>query len=187
MLRQCVWALVLVSLGALAQAEPIVWDEELKFQSDIGLGSVQEGALSRFQYSHNLANVGFVVGDDQALSATLSLALRDDSSRDNSEWAHISLLGSASSGLYEIDFVDIDVALTLQALVLLNASGQLEIVIEQLAGDFILTGSRLIAQGERSINAVSVSEPSIFLLLSVALVLLLGVQPRDFYSLPLRA
>ncbi len=118
-----------------------------------------------YEYSHNINDDGFELGT--AISATLSIDVRDDSCWDFFE-----------SVLFVVEDFDFDTGsfsfgsdffgdLEVNALGALNEDGILDVTIVALAGDFIVGNSVLSVITE---DATSVPEPAALLLMSLGLV-----------------
>jgi hypothetical protein len=131
------------------------------------------GGYSIFSYQHSILEDGFIPGQDSVSDYNLTIGLRDDRDRWWSEAAIINLPGLTSDRIVEVDFSDIIAGSSFAGLFSLNENGILNVTIARWWGDFFLTGSTLVADGQ---TPASAPIPAAVLLLGSGLIGLLGLR-----------
>jgi hypothetical protein len=129
---------------------------------------------STFSYEHNILDEGFIPGQDVITDYTLTIGLVDDAD-DGPEYAVINLPGFFSDRIFEVDFGDTIVGRSFAGLFSLNDDGILNVTVARLWGDFFLTGSTLVADGQ-TISHTPI--PASVLFLATGLIGLLGFRRR---------
>lgn len=151
-------ALLLAASTASASYIPATWTDSLS-------GNVYVGSGQSFSYNHNLLDNGFTPGEDIISEFWLTLNLADDGDR-SSEVAYVSLPGVTgdafvtSFGLSGAEYGGWSIA----GLIQLNVLGTLSVSVSSIYGDFLLTGSNLVASGY-----ANVPEPGTLALMGIGL------------------
>ena len=125
-----------------------------------------------FSYTHDISDNGFNVGSDTVQGYTFTVGIRDDKDKwyEFSEIVYINQPGpiwsdSGAIELFNWVYEDITTGASYQGIAALNATGQLDITITSLLGDFYVDKSSLNAWG----SSASVPEPSSLALLAAGL------------------
>ena len=120
--------------------------------SDSWSGSVylSERRTSEWDYTFDITNDGFVVGEDQVNFYSLSFSFLDGDR--SSEWVSLFQDGIFTQN-WEVDLGTIGLTGTAQGRSALNEFGQLTVSLDVTDGDFWLTGASLIACGYEVFDA----------------------------------
>ena len=161
----CSVALVL-GLCGMAAAVPYQWTDVVDPTEDVYFSNVRQGGVRSFTYVHQIWDDGFVVGQDEVDSYSLTIGLYDDERGDGSERVRINLPGRTTDGTYEVNFTDVELGFSVEGLVMLNTTGELSVRLRRLAGDFYFGDSTLVASGDK---ASPVPEPATLFLLGSGL------------------
>ena len=161
--------LSLVALAALsgtAQAAfvPTTWTDDYITDQAVSVGSPAE-------YFHDITFDGFNVGSDIVTNFLLTIDLFDDASdrRFEGELAFVDIPGILGDRFVStFQFGDAAYAgASIVGLFELNLLGQLSVTVSAIYGDFVLTGSHLVAKGFAQV--ASVPEPGTLGLLGLGL------------------
>jgi hypothetical protein len=175
------WASVLV-LGALgvAAATPVPWtwtDVYTDPAGDVYFSEAGNGGLQTYSYIHDIRDEGFdPLLEDIVTSAILNIDFYDD--RVERPWVSeaVMVFPQLSTGTeYDFSYDDPDFGISILALVFLNLTGQLQVTLEQVEGDFYFAQSTLEASGRES---SPVPEPATVLLIGTGLAGVAGLRRR---------
>ena len=156
---------LVLGLCGMAAAVPYQWTDVVDPTEDVYFSNARQGGVRSFTYVHEIWDDGFVVGQDEVDSYSLTIGL-DDERGDGSERVRINLPGRTTDGTYEVNFTDVELGFSVQGLVMLNTTGELSVRLRRLAGDFYFGDSTLVASGDK---ASPVPEPATLFLLGVGL------------------
>lgn len=166
-------AMLLAASAAQAAFVPATWEDPINDFGPFGCSAGGAAFLEQgdsCSYSHDITDGagGFRLFPlDAVTNYTLQLNLYDDQDRRSwtPEWAFVDLPGLIGDQLF------FDVAgsesggVSITGLLQLNAFGALSVTVTSIFGDFFLGGSRLVAQGVRT-----VPEPGTLALLGLGLI-----------------
>jgi hypothetical protein len=158
--------IALAALTGTAQAAfvPATWMDDYVTNQEVSVGSPAE-------YFHDITFDGFNVGHDLVTDFLLTIDLYDDESdkRFEGELAFVDIPGVLGDRFVSnFQFGDGAYAgASLVGIFELNLLGQLSVTVSSLYGDFVLTGSHLVANGLQQV--ASVPEPGTLGLLGLGL------------------
>jgi hypothetical protein len=164
-------ALAALMLGYVVSAQaafiPATWTDTKNFGSGVTVGPA-----TSFTYVHDLTDNGFTpfpggyINDFQ-----LSINLKDDASDpwySLPEIAVVSLFGGLTSGVVSsFGWSNVNFGWSILGSVELSFLGTLTVTVSSLIGDFVVTGSNLVANG--AIDSKQVPEPGALGLLGIGL------------------
>lgn len=169
----------LYGASSLAMAVPTTWTDSLDFTnastpivSTTGTWSASGYYLKSFGiddvlvYKHDITSEGFVPSLDTASSAILTIGFMDDKDKPILEFAEVDLLGLSGDPNFEVDTGTYSFTVDGLALFSINWDGDLGVQISANAGDFFVTSSKLVVQGD---HPSAVSEPASLALLGLGL------------------
>lgn len=176
-MKKLLTLILLSAVSFASHAGPMTWTDTIDFEeniyfSSLGLkvdGNWQWGVKS-YEFTHDLTADGFNFDNDRIDSASLSINLFDDASYWFDEvdffggWKEIATVeeGGSVSQSFELDYVNVDLGVSISGISSLNDSGMLTVKINHEKGDFYLGGSELVAEG--------VPAPETFVLFALAIV-----------------
>lgn len=126
---------------------------------------------SAWEYTFDITDDGFVVGEDTVYDYGLTFGFKDDSYFDYFEYVKIFQAGETTS-YWEVDSGHKSFDGILEGVSELNDSGQLLVKLFVTQGDFFLTDAELLACGVDDIvpPSTSVPEPTTLALLGLGLI-----------------
>lgn len=171
-------AVVLCGASSMVVAVPATWTDTLDFTNSStpivhGTGEFKpSGYYMRglgfddvLVYNHDITSEGFVPSLDTATSAVLTIGFMDDNDI-LPEFAEVDLLGLGGDPNFEVDTGTYNFTVNGLALFSINWDGDLGVQVSANAGDFYLTSSKLVVQGD---HPSAVSEPASLALLGLGL------------------
>lgn len=177
-MKKSILATVLFGASGMAMAVPASWTDTLDFTNAStpivhGTGSFKSsgyymkglGFDDVLVYEHDITSEGFVPSLDTATSAILTIGFMDDGDK-LPEFAEVDLLGLGGDPNFEVDTGTYNFTVGGLALFSINWDGDLGVQISANAGDFYLTSSKLVVQGD---HPSAVSEPASLALLGLGL------------------
>lgn len=147
---------MVMTVGHQAQAasfQRTSWTDKI---SDIDLKLKKGDAYS---FTHDITDDGFDVSHDFVRRFKVGLKLRDDSRKndavsDRPEWVYIDLPGRRGDRKYEVDAGKYFGRKSVKGVLQLNKSGELNVTVASLKGDFKILGSHLTAYGKEKVKDV---------------------------------
>jgi hypothetical protein len=172
--------MMVFSVAGFAGALPGTWTDVVDPANDVFLDNNPfTPAPGSYSFTHDITDNGFNPFVDFVTSATLDLTLRDDQDK-SSEIVLIDLPGLLSDTIYNFTVELADIGVSLSGLLQLNLSGQLNVSLTSLWGDFFFVDSTLTAYGDENSPVNPVPEPSTVLLLGAGLFGLLSLGRKKF-------
>lgn len=164
-------ALAMLTLGYVVSAQaafiPATWNDIKDFGSGVTVGP-----STPFTYVHDLTTSGFTpLPAGYIDDYELSINLKDDASDPwyaPFEVARVSLFGGLANGFVSsFGWSNVDFGWSILGSVELSLLGTLTVTVSSLLGDFVVTGSHLVANGYTDSRAVP--EPGALGLLGIGL------------------
>lgn len=167
---------LIVGLVGGANAVPWTWtDTYADTNGPVYFSGAFGGGIDTYSYTHSILEEGFDPLQDLVISGSLDIDLFDDNDPLLPERVRINLPGLSVDTVYNFDVDLPDLGLSVSAWISVNLTGDLDVTLEQVWGDFFFGGSTFYASGY---EANPVPEPATMLLLASGLVGLAGFRRR---------